>query len=118
MSVQGNDRWTYNEDAKRGRHRYVIRAGDTVIGRVRSKGDADMICRFRRTSVQAGTRVASDARRHRLDLQRLREEMRIVLSALQITADALRLQRPRQVTAAREKIRRVLMMMKTRGHSI
>ena len=118
MSGQGNDRWTYDEEAKRGRHEYVIRSGDTVIGRVGSKGDADMICRFRRTTVQSATRAASDARQHRFQLQRLREEMRIVLSALQITGDALRLQRPRQVIAAREKIHRVLMMMKTRGHSI
>ena len=114
MSRPGSERWTY--DQERESDEYVIRAGEKVIGKIGSKGDVDLICRARRKGVRDAMRFALTARQHRLEVQRLRQDIRILMLALHFVADALKQKRPREVTAAREEATKILRKMQSQGH--
>jgi len=115
-----NSNWNYDGTRKvRGSERYVIREGEEVIGEIYSPGAADLICRTRNHSARQASENAFQARQHRIQVSTLREDIRILIDAVDLASDALRqTTRERDVTAARERLRRVLRMMKSRGHTV
>ena len=118
MGKERSKIWNYCEDSDNGGPKYVIRAGATVIGRTELRGDADQICRARRDAVRQAVLRAAEARRHRLEIMRLRNEFRELLSGLHTVAGALRQAKPKEITAARESAAKILKRMKARGHTL
>lgn len=113
-----NGIWSCAEEHDGGTAQYVIRSGGEIVGRVRSKGNADLICRSHRVVTQLGRRVASDSRRNYYKLQGMRQDVCLLMAGLSDLVDVLkRSSRPREIIAAREKTRKLLMMMKSRGYS-
>ncbi len=111
--------WNYDAEDKTDSNPYVIRSGDRVVARVEAQGDADLICRARRESVRQASRIAFDARQHLLQVQNLRGDIRLLLEMMnQLTAALKENARRRDVTAAREKVTKVVRRMKARGHTV
>ena len=109
--------WSCSEERK-GDYQYVVRSGGEIVGRVRTRGDADLICRSHRVAMQLGRRVSSDARRHYYRLQGMRQDVHLLMEGLAYLVEVLkRSSRPREIIAARERTRRLLMRMKSRGYS-
>ena len=113
-----NGNWNYNGSGKaRESDRYVIREGEEVIGEMRSRGDADLICRTRNHSARQAAEIAFQARQHRMQVSNLREDIRLLIDAVATATDALRqTTRQRDVTAARERLHKIQKTMKSRGH--
>ncbi len=104
--------------AEAGEGRYVIRSGDEVVGQVKSKGHAEMICRARRVTIEMSNQISADSRRHRHRIDNLRKDIRFLLVGLNDLAGVLkRDSRPREVVAAREKVRKLVRLMKSRGYT-
>jgi hypothetical protein len=62
--------------------------------------------------------IASDSRRHRQRTDNLRKDIRFLLVGLTDLADVLkRDSRPREVVAAREKVRKLVRLMKSKGYT-
>ncbi len=116
MNRERNRRWTWAEHGSHDTYPYAIRAGDEVVGHVRSKSDADLICWSRSEAIREASSRAADARRHRVIQKRLETDIRMLMDMLNDVRDVLRLTRPRDVLRTREEIRKVLMAMKSRGH--
>ena len=109
--------WSCSEERK-GDYPFVVRSGGEIVGRVRTRGDADLICRSHRVAMQLGQRVSSDARRHYYKLQQMRQDVHRVMTGLTYLVGVLkRASRPREILAARETTRKLLMQMKSRGYS-
>ena len=110
--------WSCAEEQNGGTSQFVIRSGGEIVGRVRSKGNADLICRSHRVVTQLGRRVAFDSRRNYYKLQAMRQDVYLLMAGLSDLVDVLkRSSRPREIIAAREKTRKLLMKMKSRGYS-
>ena len=110
--------WSCAEEHRGDTSHYVIRSGGEIVGRVRTKGNADLICRSHRVVSQLGRRVASDSRRHYYKLQGMRQDVHLLMAGLCDLVEVLkRASRPREIIAAREKTRKLLMKMKSRGYS-
>jgi hypothetical protein len=116
MGRERSRTWSYSADSNNGDAKYVIRAGGTVIGRTELRGDADQICRARRDAVRQAVQRAADARRHRLEIMRLRNEIRELISGLHKVAGALKQAKLKEITAARESVTKILKRMKARGY--
>ena len=107
--------WSCSEERK-GNYQYVVRSGGEIVGRVRTRGDADLICRSHRVAMQLGRRVTSDSRRHYYKIQGMRQDVHQLMTGLTYLVDVLkRSSRPREIIAARERTRKLLMTMKSRG---
>lgn len=116
MDVEGRRLWTFSETAEGRRYRYEVRVGERVIGRVASRGDADMICRSRMDALRETSRSAFQARQHRGQIMRMQEDIRLLMSTLRSVSGCLRLLKPRDVTRAREEAARTLRALKSRGY--
>ena len=119
LSKSGETRgvWSCSEE-RRGDYQYVVRSGGEIVGRVRTRGDADLICRSHRVVMQLGRRVTSDARRHYYRLQAMRQDVHQLMTGLTYLVQVLkRSSRPREIIAARERTQKLLMKMKSRGYS-
>ena len=69
-------------------------------------------------AMQLGRRVTSDARQHYYKLQGMRQDVHQLMVGLTYLVDVLkRSSRPREILTARERTRRLLMKMKSRGYS-
>ncbi len=109
--------WSCAEEHDDGTAQYVIRSGGEIVGRVRGKGNADLICRSHRVVTQLGRRVASDSRRTYYKLQGMRQDVCLLMAGLDALVQVLkRASRPREIIAARERTRKLLMEMKSRGY--
>jgi hypothetical protein len=109
--------WSCSEEHK-GNYQYVVRSGGEIVGRVRTRGDADLICRSHRVAMQLGRRVSSDSQRHYYKIQGMRRDVHQLITGLAYLVDVLkRSSRPREIIAARERTRKLLMKMKSRGYS-
>jgi len=110
-------RWNFSEQEDGGSPVYVIRHGARVVGRVRSKGDADMICRARDANARQAMQSSFLIRQHHQKLRVFQEDIRILMATLETLAAALRHKaRPREVLAARELARKVLRQMRGQGY--
>ncbi len=117
-SVETKGVWSCSEERGGGHYQYVVRSGGEIVGRVRTRGDADLICRSHRVAMQLGRRVTSDARRHYYLLQGMRQDVHLLMGGLTYLVEILkRSSRPREIIAARERTRKLLMKMKSRGYS-
>jgi hypothetical protein len=113
-----NQSWTYGEGGN-GRQRYEIYSGDRVVGHVKSRGDAELICRAGREAVRSAMLRAVDARQFRRQTNTLRADIRCLMESLHKIGQALkRGSRPREILAAREEVRRVIRKMRSRGHCL
>jgi hypothetical protein len=113
---KGARTWSYNGRPSKGGG-YAIRSGDEIIGRVKNVGDAELICRAERMAVRSAMLRAADARQHRVRVDALKKDIRTLLLSLDLVAKVLkRGSRPREITAAREKVHKIMKEMKARGH--
>jgi hypothetical protein len=110
--------WGYSQ-RKQGDEGYALHEGDEVIGHVKSAGAAEMICRAERELVRSAMLRAVDARQHRYQLNAMRTDIRILMLSLDNVAKVLkRGSRPREITAAREEVRKILKKMRARGYCL
>ena len=117
MDRERTTRWNYSEHEEGGRPTYVIRHGTRVVGRVQSKGDADIICRSRTANARQAVQNSLLIRQHHQKLRILQEDIRILISTMETLAAALRHKaRPREVLAARELARKILRQMRGQGY--
>ena len=111
--------WNYDSEEGSGSQTYVIRSRDRIIGRVGTQGDADLICRARRESVRQASQIAFDTRQHSMRVQNLRRDIRLLMDTLNQLGDALKeTARRRDVTAAREKVTKILRKMQAHGYTV
>ena len=119
MDKNINKSWTYSEQEINQKNRYVIRAGDNEICEVRSVGIADQICRSRREISRLAMSNAFESRLHRTRVQGLSVDIRTLMTTLTLVAVVMKRDcRPRELTAAREKVVKTLKEMKSKGHII
>ena len=116
MNRERNRRWTWAEKETDDSYPYAIRAGEEVIGQVRSKSEADLICWSRAEAIREASSRAAAARRHRMVQQRLETDIRQLVEMLREVGEVLRLKRPREVLRTREELRKLLTHMKSKGH--
>lgn len=117
MNEERTIRWNYSEHEDDGRPVYVIRHGGRVVGRVQSKGDADVICRSRAASARQAVQSSFLIRQHHQKLRILQDDIRVLMATLESLAAALRHKaRPREVLAARELARKILREMRGQGY--
>ena len=110
--------WSCAEERRGDASRFVIRSGGEIVGHVATRGNADLICRSHRVVMDLGRRVASDSRRNFYKLLGMRQDVHVLMAGLGDLVDVLkRASRPREIIAAREKTRKLLMKMKSRGYS-
>jgi hypothetical protein len=111
--------WTYSEQETSKKSKYVIRAGENEICEVRSVGVADQICRSRREITRLAMNNAFESRLHRTRVQCLCVDIRTLMSTLMHVSGVMKRDcRPREITAAREKVVKALREMKAKGHIV
>ena len=117
MGKTNINNWTYSEREAEQTQKVVIRAGENVICETSSVGIASQICRSRREISRLAMHNAFESRLHRQKMQALTLDIRSLMTILTDVASVLkRDRRPREVTAAREKVVRALKEMKSKGH--
>ena len=117
MSKPGIKNWTYSEREAEQTQKVVIRAGENVICETSSVGIASQICRSRREISRLAMHNAFESRLHRQKMLALTQDIRSLMATLTDIAGVLkRDRRPREVTAAREKVVRTLREMKAKGY--
>ena len=96
---------------------YEIHADGELIGQIKSRTDADIICRGRHSALREAGNRAADLRRYDLEQRRMKNDIKALMQGLQMAAHVLKQRRPREVLRAREEIRQLLRRMHGQGYT-
>ena len=107
-----NTRWTCREYKLCKSSWYRIETGDALVGMVKDKGDAELICRVKLEA----SRLASEVQRGRHRMRNLHQEYRTLQSALKRVEMMLRRAGAPDLALARNELGHVMRKLENTGH--
>ena len=110
-------RWSVARGSEAEGYPWEILENGQVVGRMKSRADADTVCGGRTGVLREAGNRAADLRRNEVMQRQMKQDIRELLETLDRVRNVLKQRRPRDIIRAREDIQKLVRAMRGRSYS-